>query len=125
MQQEIQYPTVGACRDFLVHVVVPNWTLFGWLTLLTETFIGVTLILGLATRLGSLVALGMAANLTAGILSVPHEWVWTYAMLMLFPAVFLLTDAGRSFGPDALLVPPLERARARGSRLARLLRGLA
>jgi uncharacterized membrane protein YphA (DoxX/SURF4 family) len=92
------------------------------MTLITETFIGVTLILGLGTRVGSLVAIGMAANITIGILSVPHEWGWTYTMLIMFPVVFLLTDAGRSFGVDAFLAPPLDRAAARGNRLAWLVR---
>ena len=124
VQQEIQYPTVGAYRDFLVGVMIPNWTFFGWMTLLTEMFIGATLILGLATRLGALVALGMAANITVGIVSVPHEWGWTYAMLIMFAAIFMLTGGGRSVGVDAFLVPPLERAAARGSRAARLLRWL-
>src|SRR5581483_1054892 len=96
-QQEIQYPTVPAYKQFLLSVVLPHWTFFGWLTLATETFIGVTLILGLFTRLGALAAIGMAANVTIGILSVPHEWGWTYAMLIMLPGVFLLTDAGRSF----------------------------
>lgn len=125
VQQEIQHPTVPAYRDFLVNVMIPHWTLFGWMTLVTETFIGITLILGLFTRLGSIVALGMAANITIGILNVPHEWGWTYVMLITFPAVFLLTDAGRSFGLDALVAPRLERAAANGSRVARLLRWLA
>src|SRR5207247_8020709 len=112
VQQEIQYPTVNAFRDFLVNVMIPNWTFFGWMTLITETFIGATLILGLATRLGSLVAIGMAANITIGILSVPHEWGWTYTMLIMFPVLFLLTDDGRSFGVDAFLAPPPDRAAA-------------
>jgi len=124
VQQEIQHPTVGAYRDFLVTVMIPHWTFFGWMTLLTETFIGVTLMLGLGTRLGALVALGMAANITVGILGVPHEWGWTYVMLLTFPALFLLTDAGRSVGLDGFLVGPLDRAAAGGSRAARLARWL-
>jgi thiosulfate dehydrogenase [quinone] large subunit len=122
VQQEIQYPTFGWYRDFLVHVMLPHWTVFGWLTLITETFIGVTLMLGLVTRLGALVAVGMATNITLGILSVPHEWGWTYAMLIMLPVVFLLTGAGRSLGLDAVLAPWLERAAARGHRGARLAR---
>jgi thiosulfate dehydrogenase (quinone) large subunit len=121
VQQEIQHPTVSAYRDFLVSVMIPNWTFFGWMTLLTEIFIGVTLILGLVTRLGALVAVGMATNITLGILSVPHEWGWTYAMLIMLGALFVLTPAGRSVGVDAFLAPPLERAAAGGSRVARLL----
>ena len=120
VQQEIQYPTLGAYKGFLVNVMIPHWTFFGWMTLITETFIGVTLILGLFTRLSSLVAIGMAANITLGILSVPHEWGWTYTMLIMLPAIFLLTGAGRSFGVDAFLAPPLERAAATGHPLARL-----
>ena len=124
VQQEIQHPTVTAYRDFLVGVMIPHWTFFGWMTLVTETFIAVTLILGLFTRLGSLAAIGMAANVTIGILGVPHEWGWTYVMLIMLPVVFLLTDAGRSFGVDAFLAPRLDDAAARGNRLGWLLRWL-
>jgi thiosulfate dehydrogenase (quinone) large subunit len=121
VQQEIQYPTVAAYKDFLVNVMIPHWTFFGYMTLFTETFIGVTLFLGLFTRLGALAAFGMAINITLGILSVPHEWGWTYAMLIVLAALFLLTGAGRSLGADALLGPRLEAAGAGGNRLAQLL----
>jgi thiosulfate dehydrogenase (quinone) large subunit len=124
VQQEIQHPTLVAYKNFLVNVMIPHWTFFGWMTLITETFIGVTLLLGLGTRLGSLVAIGMAINITLGILNVPNEWGWTYVMLITFPVVFLLTDAGRSFGIDAFLVSPLERARARGHWFAWMVRWL-
>jgi thiosulfate dehydrogenase (quinone) large subunit len=121
VQQEIQYPTVTAYRDFLVNVLVPHWTFFGYLTLFTETFIAVTLMLGLFTRLGAFVALGMAANITIGILSVPHEWGWTYTMLIMFAALFLLTGPGRSIGLDAVLGPRLDEAGARGNLAGRFL----
>src|SRR5262247_995361 len=120
VHQEIQYPTVAAYKNFLVNVMIPHWTFFGYMTLITETFIAVTLILGLGTRLGSLVAIGMAANITIGIVSVPHEWGWTYTMLIVFPVLFLLMRAGRSIGVDSFLAPALDRAAGRGSRLARL-----
>src|SRR5262245_65608626 len=84
VHQEIQYPTVAAYKDFLVNVMIPNWTFFGYMTLFTETFIAVTLFLGLFTRLGAFVALGMAVNITVGILNVPHEWGWMYTMLIMF-----------------------------------------
>jgi len=104
--------------------MIPNWTFFGWMTLITETSIAVSLILGVFTRLGSLVAIGMAANITIGILNVPHEWGWTYVMLIMLPALFLLTDAGRSFGVDGFVAPRLEGAAAKGSRVAKLTRWL-
>ena len=64
----------------------------------------------------------MATNITIGILGVPHEWVWTYVMLIMFAVLFLLTDAGRSFGADAFLAPRLDAAS--GHPIARLLRWL-
>jgi thiosulfate dehydrogenase [quinone] large subunit len=110
---------LGAYKDFLVNVVVPHWTAFGWMTLITETFIAITLILGVATRLGALVAVGMATNITIGILNVPHEWGWTYVMLITLPALFLLTDAGRSFGVDGFVAPRLATSPHRTVRLLR------
>ena len=80
-----------------------------------------TLIFGLGTRLGSLVAIGMAANITIGILNVPHEWGWTYVMLLALPALFLLADAGRSFGVDSWIAPRLEGSHHPIARLARWL----
>jgi thiosulfate dehydrogenase [quinone] large subunit len=124
VQQEIQHPTLQAYKDFLVNVMIPHWTFFGWMTLITETTIGVLLILGLFTRLGSVMAIGMGINITLGILNVPHEWGWTYIMLITLPALFLFTASGRSFGIDAFLVGPVGRAAEGGSRLARLVRWL-
>jgi thiosulfate dehydrogenase (quinone) large subunit len=121
VHQEIQFPTITAYKDFLVNVMIPHWTFFGYLTLATETFIGATLILGLFTRLGALAALGMSVNITIGILNVPHEWGWSYAMMIVLAGLFLLTGAGRSIGVDAFLGPRLDRGAARGSGAARLL----
>jgi hypothetical protein len=45
-------------------------------------------------------------------------------MLIMLPALFLLTGAGRSFGIDAFLAPRLDRAAKQGSGLARLIRWL-
>jgi len=91
-----------------------------------QSTIGIaTGIIAFSAAMGALVAVGMAANITIGILSVPHEWVWTYVMLIMFAAVFLLTGAGRSIGVDAFLGPRLEQAGARGNRVARLLAWLA
>jgi hypothetical protein len=66
----------------------------------------------------------MAVNITLGIVSVPHEWVWTYMMLIMLAALFLLAGAGRSVGVDSFLAPRLERAAAGGNRLAGILRWL-
>ena len=45
-------------------------------------------------------------------------------MLIMLPAIFLLTDAGWSLGVDAFLAPTLDRRAATGSRIARRVRWL-
>ncbi len=122
LNQMIQYPTFAWHKAFLEQFVVPHFLFFGWVTLITETCISMSLTLGLLTRLGALVATGFALNITLGILSAPHEWAWTYVMLVGFAAVFCLTGAGRSLGVDQLLAPAVERAARRGNFLARLFR---
>ena len=43
LNQAIQHPTWGVHHAFLTKVVLPNFILFGYLTLLTEAFIGLSL----------------------------------------------------------------------------------
>jgi thiosulfate dehydrogenase [quinone] large subunit len=109
VQQEIQHPTVTAYRDFLVNVMIPHWTFFGWMTLITETFIAVHADARPVHAAGLAGRHWHGANITIGILGVPHEWGWTYVMLIMLPAIFLLTDAGRSFGMDAFIAGRLDR----------------
>jgi hypothetical protein len=52
---------VQAYKDFLVSVLIPNWTFFGWLTLMTETSIGVLLVAILVSAPALAVCRGGAA----------------------------------------------------------------
>ncbi len=64
LNQAIQHPTWSVHHAFLTNVVLPNFILFGYLTLLTEAFIGLSLTFGLFARLGGLVGCLMAINVT-------------------------------------------------------------
>jgi hypothetical protein len=86
-------------------VVLANFYFFAPIIYATEVFIGVSLIVGIATRLGGLLGLGMAINLWAGLYIAPHEWPWTYFFLVLIQLVFTLHPPGRSLGVDALWRP--------------------
>ena len=52
---------------FITNVVQPNIRWFGWLIWGAEAFIFVTMFLGLFTRLGALVAIGLSLQLTIGL----------------------------------------------------------
>jgi thiosulfate dehydrogenase [quinone] large subunit len=51
LELEVAYPTIGLYADFVTSVVIPNFFLFAWLTFLIELAIGLSLTLGLFTRL--------------------------------------------------------------------------
>ena len=116
LNKEIQHPAVPVYGSFVHTLVLPNIGFLGWVVWLVEASIMVSLVLGLLTRLGGLVGLLQGLNLLIGLAAVPGEWYWSYAMLALFQALFLLLAPGRVFGIDAILRPVAKRS---GSALAR------
>ena len=103
MQLEAQYPAFGFYGSFVETVVIPNFTLFAWLTFLSELFIGLGLLTGTLTRLAAAVGLMMSINLGIGLLEVPGEWPWSYVMMAMWHALFVVTAAGRVAGVDSWL----------------------
>ena len=106
---------------FVENVVQPNIRWFGWIIFATEAFIFLTLTLGFMSRLGALVAIGMSLQLTVGLAHTPHEWEWSYILMVLLSVVLFGLAPGRYFGLDRLLRPRLKALKDRGSRVGRLL----
>jgi thiosulfate dehydrogenase [quinone] large subunit len=98
---EVAHPTIGLYADFVTAVVIPNFLLFAWLTFLIELAIGLSLTLGLFTRLGALAGLLWSFNLAIGLLAVPGEWPWSYLMLIMWHGLFLLSTRYQTWGADA------------------------
>jgi hypothetical protein len=103
MKQMAQYAPFKWHGALVETVVLPHFYWFAPIVYGVEVLIGVSLIVGIWTRLGSLLGLGMAVNLWAGLYVAPHEWPWTYFFLVLIQLVFTLHPPGRSLGIDALL----------------------
>lgn len=103
LQLEAQYPAFAFYGRFVESVVIPNFTFFAWIIFLAELLVGLSLLTGTLTRLGAAVGLLMSLNLGIGLLTVPHEWPWSYIMLAMFHGIFLVTAAGRVLGVDAWL----------------------
>ena len=83
--------------------MLPNFTIFGWLTTITEVSIGAFLILGLTTRLWAVVGMAQTVAISLSIINAPHEWSWAYYMMFAGHAVIWATAAGRAFGLDGVL----------------------
>jgi len=84
-------------------LMLPNFNVFAFQVWAGETFIAVSLMLGLFTRLGGLLGTLMAINLWLGLYNRPHEWPWTYFFLILLNGFFFFLRAGRALGIDAFL----------------------
>ncbi|HMO59162.1 MAG TPA: TQO small subunit DoxD [Roseiflexaceae bacterium] len=107
---------------FLDGIVKPNIAVFGYLIWGAEVLIFLTMFLGLFTRLGGLLAIGIASQLYIGLANIPspYEWEWAYGQMVLLAILMFGLAPGRILGLDALLRPRLMPAAARGNRLAQL-----
>jgi thiosulfate dehydrogenase [quinone] large subunit len=110
----LKYSIAAPHKYVVEHVVIPNFVFFGYMTLFTEVFIGLSMVLGAFTRLGALAALLMSVNITTGLIRHPAEWPSAYLMLIGYSLLFLSVRAGRQLGIDALLARRLDATRGRG-----------
>jgi thiosulfate dehydrogenase [quinone] large subunit len=90
-------------QEFLRRVVLPNPTLFSALVTWGELLVGITLVLGLATRLSA----AMALVLTVNYMFAKGAWFWipssNDAAFAALSVALLIGAAGRTFGLDAIL----------------------
>lgn len=107
--KEIHHPTFGFYTAFLQTVVLPNFTLFGFVTFITEIAIGLSLVLGLFVPLvGGLAGTLMQTNIMLGSYSIPGEWFWLWPLLIGSHVIFMMGRAGRCLGLDAKLARSLD-----------------
>ena len=129
VERPLEFPVFGPWNWFVETVVLPNFTVFAWLTYLTEAALAGFLAVGLLTRLWALV--GVAQSLAiywsasnffvVGEEGQLAEWDFAYIMMIAIHATLALTAAGRHLGLDGVLRPHWERSRSRLARVARWL----
>jgi uncharacterized membrane protein YphA (DoxX/SURF4 family) len=103
MQQEADHAAIALQGALVRDVVLPNLGVFGPLVYLVELLIGVSLLLGLFSRVGATLGLLMGLNLWLGLYSAEGEWPWTYMFLVMIQAWFVIEPPGRVLGTDVLL----------------------
>jgi hypothetical protein len=98
----VDHPVFPPYSWAVEHVVLPAFTAFGWLVLVLETALAVLLLTGAWVRVAA--ALGVAQSLAIG-LSVafaPHEWPWSYLLMVGAHGLLLVSSAGRVLAVDAV-----------------------
>jgi uncharacterized membrane protein YphA (DoxX/SURF4 family) len=112
LEHDVQTHPIGIYKDVIDDVVLANWSVFKIILMLSELFIGVTLVTGAFANLGALVGAGFALHLNFANWD-RNIWAWEYAVEWLPLIGLVLIGSGRYFGLDAwsakLLPPPLRR----------------
>ncbi len=118
MQEMVEHASTQRQSDLVRDLVLPNIAVFGPLVYAIEVAIAVSLILGLATRLGAALGALMAINLWLGLYNAPGEWPWTYMFLAVIQLLYVLDPPGRSLGVDALAWRRSDASRERPTALS-------
>jgi uncharacterized membrane protein YphA (DoxX/SURF4 family) len=84
------------------HVVLKQYTLFGWTTLLLESALAALLLLGLWTRPVALLAALNSVAIGLSVLYYPNEWPWSYYLMIGLHVLLFATAAGRCVGLDGV-----------------------
>lgn len=103
--------TVGPYHDFLVNTVQPNAALFAELVRFGEVCVGISLLLGLFSRVGGFVGILLPLNYLAAraALGTFNGWSSIDGCLMLLSALSFVLPTGRVAGLDALMLRPSVR----------------
>ena len=101
-EQMAEHAAFSLQSAFVRDVILPHFTPIGICIFLIEIAVGVSLMLGLLTRLSAICGALFIANIWLGLYRVDSEWPWSYVFLILLLVLFSLEAFGRSLGCDAL-----------------------
>jgi uncharacterized membrane protein YphA (DoxX/SURF4 family) len=104
---ESHYAFLPGYASFVQQVFLPHFLVLGASVWLAELLVSLSLMLGLFSRLGALLATLLAVQLYIGLAVAPGEWIWTYGMLVLLGVVLVVVPTGRRLGIDQWLAPRL------------------
>jgi uncharacterized membrane protein YphA (DoxX/SURF4 family) len=92
----------GVLKAFYGDFVLPNWGFFQWFLTVAELTIGVCLVLGIASRLGALLALLLIAPLWVMNLD-NGRYLFEFPLDVVPLVILAVVPAGRAWGRDDVL----------------------
>lgn len=100
-------PIAQANAWIVDNILIPNIRFFGWVIWLAEFSVFLSMLLGLFSRLGALVSIGVVGQLWVALANIPrpYEWEWAYGAILLLSVAMLGAAAGRFVGVDGWLRP--------------------
>jgi uncharacterized membrane protein YphA (DoxX/SURF4 family) len=95
-----QHAAIGPLRDLVRRLVIPHFTVFGWIVFLVELAIGILLLTGYYTRVG--VWIGLIASLVMVVFlgHTPHTWRFALVLFVAWHVVLVATPCARRLSLD-------------------------
>jgi len=121
--REIHYTILPGYSSIIQNIFLTHFSILGAFIWTAELLVGVSLLLGLFSRLGAALSLLLSIQLYVGIAYAPGEWYGAYGMLLMLSLILLALPAGRRLGVDQILWARFSQ-KAKPQRLARLVRHL-
>jgi hypothetical protein len=90
-------------RWIALHVFIPGLPIINPIVYLTELSLAITFILGFLVRPMGVVGMLFVTQLWLGLYRQESEWPWLYVFLIFTQGFFVVTNAGKSLGLDAML----------------------
>lgn len=113
----IEHPVWDPFSAVVESLVLPNFGPFGWGVYIAEIALGCFLLIGLATRFWAVVGVVQSFVIYLTVGAQPHEWPWTYVLMMIAHLALFALAAGRVVGVDAVLRRRLSPSGSRPERL--------
>jgi uncharacterized membrane protein YphA (DoxX/SURF4 family) len=93
---------IAPLKSIYTDLVLANWGFFQWLLTAAELAVGVSLVLGIASRLGPLLALALIFPLWIMVID-NNRYLFEYPLDIIPLAILAAVPAGRVWGLDARL----------------------
>ena len=100
----VRHPVFPPYSWFTEHVVLKQYSAFGWFTLLTEATVAVLLLTGYFTRIATLIGAGLSISIAMSVLTYDkaYEWPWSYYLMFAIHLLLFAAVAGQHFGVDGV-----------------------
>ena len=101
----LRHATFGPFKWLTEHLILPNFTFFGWFTLISEISLALLLLAGYRTKLVALAGAAMSVPILLSVLyyDKTYEWSWSYLLMIGLHLLLYATNAGTHLGLDGVL----------------------
>lgn len=97
-----EFPVLDVYKLLLDRVILPNIEIFLPMVFLLELTIGILFFIGKYVRVAAILAIVQTIAITLSVLNAPHEWKWSYFLMILVAAIFFVMPT-TSRWPNKLL----------------------